>query len=52
VSVEDDDVDAARLSLDALLRQVVYRAEDVRAAHGRLRGLLAATESLLGAAEL
>jgi len=37
--------------LDGLLRQLVSRAEDVMAAQSRMRALLAATESLLGAAD-
>ncbi len=46
-----DDLDAPRLSLDGLLRQLVSRAEDVIAGQGRLRALLAATDSLLSAAD-
>jgi signal transduction histidine kinase len=48
----DNDPDAPQLSLDGLLRQLVSQAEDVMAAHERLRALLAATEFLLGTAEI
>ena len=41
-------VDAPRLELDQLLIQLVERAEDVIAAQGRLRGLLAANKMIIG----
>lgn len=47
-----DFVDGPRLELDQLLRQLVDRAEDVMAAQGRLRALLAANKSILGDLDL
>jgi signal transduction histidine kinase len=40
--------DGPRLELDQLLTQLVSRAEDVMAAQGRLRGLLAANRMIIG----
>jgi signal transduction histidine kinase len=40
--------DVPRLELDELLSQLVSRAEDVMAAQGRLRGLLAANQMIIG----
>jgi hypothetical protein len=37
-----------RLELDQLLAQLVARAQDVMAAQGRLRGLLAANQMIIG----
>jgi signal transduction histidine kinase len=44
--------DGPRLELDELLSQLVSRAEDVMAAQGRLRGLLAANQMIIGEVEL
>jgi signal transduction histidine kinase len=41
-------VDGPRLELDQLLSHLVARAEDVMSAQGRLRGLLAANEMIIG----
>lgn len=41
-----------RLELDQLLAQLVARAQDVMAAQGRLRGLLAANQMIVGDLEL
>jgi hypothetical protein len=41
-----------RLELDQLLAQLVTRAQDVMAAQGRLRGLLAANQMIIGDLEL
>ena len=41
-----------RLELDQLLTQLVARAQDVMAAQGRLRGLLAANQMIIGDLEL
>jgi signal transduction histidine kinase len=40
--------DVPRLELDELLTQLISRAEDVLAAQGRLRGLLSATQTVIG----
>lgn len=40
--------DAPRLELDELLTQLINRAEDVLGAQGRLRGLLSATQMVIG----
>jgi signal transduction histidine kinase len=45
-------VDAPRLELDQLLRQLVDRAEDVMAAQGRLGGLLNANRIIISELEL
>jgi hypothetical protein len=44
--------DGPRLELDQLLTQLVDRAQDVIAAQGRLRGLLAANKMIIGDLEL
>ena len=41
-----------QLELDQLLAQLVARAQDVMAAQGRLRGLLAANQMIVGDLEL
>lgn len=43
---------APRLSLDALLEQLVARATDVMGAHHRLRGLLEANQAVIGNLDL
>lgn len=43
---------APRLSLDVLLEQLVLRAQDVMGVQERLRGLLAATQAVIGDLEL
>ena len=52
---EDDSFgfsDGPRLELDQLLSQLIGRAEDVRAAQYRLRGLLAANQMIIGELDL
>jgi signal transduction histidine kinase len=47
-TVPGDPTDGPHLELDQLLTQLIDRAQDVRAAHNRLRGLLRANRAVIG----
>lgn len=48
----DPPLGGPQLELDQLLNQLINRAQDVRAAQGRLRGLLRANSAIIGAVSL